>query len=73
MGYDYESFLLDKQFKDEFTKFCEKISIEEQTISSNYVEKMEHIDQNCEDRCDDYDSLLLDKQFEINSLKFVER
>jgi len=33
--------LVDKQFKDEFTKFCEKIYVEEQKISPDLVEKNE--------------------------------
>ena len=38
---DDELLLLDKQFENEFTKFGEKISVDEHKISSNHVvEKM---------------------------------
>ena len=39
---DNESWLLDKQFEDEFTKFCENIFVDEHKISSNHVKEMEH-------------------------------
>jgi len=51
------------QFENEFTKFCEKRSVEEHKISSNHVKKMEHIAKNCEDACIDNEPLFLDELF----------
>ena len=53
--------LLHKQFEDEFTKFCEKISVEEQGESSR------------EDRCIENEPLFLDKRFENEFSKFSEK
>ena len=52
--------LLYKQFEDDFPKFYEKVSVEEQKISSDHVEKMEH---KCEDACMDDELLFLDELF----------
>jgi len=49
---DYDDeLLLQAKCEDEVTKVCKKISIEEQNISSNHCEEIEHIKHNCEDVC----------------------
>jgi len=55
-----DEFVLQEKYEDEFFKFWEKISIEEQKISLDQVEKMEH---NCENACMDNEPMFLDKLF----------
>ena len=57
------NFLLQEKYGDGFLKFCEKASIEEQKISTNHMEKMEHTIKNCEDALMDNDPLFLDELF----------
>ena len=57
---DNDELLLQEKYDDEFLKFLEKSSIEEQKISSDQIEKMEH---NCENTCMDDELLFLDESF----------
>ena len=57
---DNDELFLQEKYEDGFSKFWEKISIEEQTISWNQIEKMEH---NCENACMNDESLFLDELF----------
>jgi len=60
---DSDELLLQDKFEDKFSKFCEKISVEEQKIASTHMEKMEHTDQNCDDAYMDNEPLFLDELF----------
>ena len=60
---DNDEFLLQEKFKDKFSKFYEKTSVEEQKILSTHMEKMEHTDQNYEDAYMDNESLFLNELF----------
>ena len=55
--------MVEEKFDDKFSKFCEKTSVGEQKILSTHMEKMEHINQNCEDAYMDNEPLFLNELF----------
>ena len=59
---DSDELLLQEKFEDEFSKFCEQISVE-QNIASTHMKKMEHTDQNYEDAYMDNEPLFIDEFF----------